>query len=88
VAIDELLVDLDRKMPAVGFLGHKGALEKAEILYCHQLLDFAEHELIDLGIGCDPVKDLIRGAKKILRVKKQQQRDEDKENIPNNYVEV
>ncbi|KAJ7362921.1 hypothetical protein DFH08DRAFT_951145 [Mycena albidolilacea] len=88
VAINELLVDLDRKMPAVGFLGHKGALKKAEILYCHQLLNFAEHELIDLGIGHGPVKDLIRGAKKILRVKKQQQRDEDKENVPNNDVEV
>ncbi|KAJ7936457.1 hypothetical protein B0H13DRAFT_1853523 [Mycena leptocephala] len=88
VAIDELLVDLDRKMPAVGFLGHKGALEKAEILYCHQLLDFAEHKLIDLGIGRGPVKDLIRGAKKILRVKKQHQRDDDKENNPNDNVEV
>ncbi|KAJ6450883.1 hypothetical protein C8R45DRAFT_1113817 [Mycena sanguinolenta] len=88
VAIDELLGDLDRKMPAMGFLGFKGALEMVKILYCHQLLDFAEHELIDLGISRGPVKDLIRGAKKILRVKKQQQRDEDKENVPNDDVEV
>ncbi|KAJ6512410.1 hypothetical protein C8R45DRAFT_1087587 [Mycena sanguinolenta] len=88
VAIDELLGDLDRKMPAMGFLGLKGALETVKILYCHQLLDFAEHELIDLGISRGPVKDLIRGAKKILRVKKQQQRDEDKENVPNDDVEV
>jgi hypothetical protein len=85
--MDDLLVDLDVKMPAVGFLGHKGALEKAQILYCHQLLHFSEQELIELGIGRGPVKDLVRGAKKILRVKKQQ-RDDDKENVPEGVVEV
>ncbi|KAF8199325.1 hypothetical protein K438DRAFT_2114035 [Mycena galopus ATCC 62051] len=87
VPMDDLLADLDTKMPAVGFLRYKGALEKAQILYCHQLLLFAEQELIELGIGRGPVKDLVRGAKKILRVKKQQ-RDGDKENIPDTVVEV
>jgi len=87
VPMDDLLADLDTKMPAAGFLGHKGALEKAQILYCHQLLHFSEQELIELGIGRGPVKDLVRGAKKILRVKKQQ-RDGNKENIPDSVIEV
>ena len=81
VPIDELLAELNVKMPAAGFGAYKGALEKEQIQYCHQVLDLTQNELIELGIGRGTVKDLIRGAKKMLRVKKQQHR-EDKENVP------
>ncbi|KAJ7649669.1 hypothetical protein FB45DRAFT_1017134 [Roridomyces roridus] len=82
----DLLAHLDAKMPAVGFLGYQAALDKAEIRYCHQFLDFSEPELqAELNVGRAPAKDLIHGAKKILRVKKRQEVEEqegEKENVP------
>ena len=35
VPIDELLAELNVKMPAAGFGAYKGALEKEQIQYCH-----------------------------------------------------
>jgi hypothetical protein len=84
VPVDDLLADLNRKMPASGFLGYKGALEKTNIQYCHQILGFSEQDLTELGVGRGAVKDLVRGARQILRLQKQPRGsgESDKENVP------
>ncbi|KAJ6522098.1 hypothetical protein DFH09DRAFT_1097353 [Mycena vulgaris] len=72
VPVDDLLADLNRKMPASGFFE-----------YCHQILGFSEQDLAELGVGRGAVKDLIRGARQILRMKRPRGSGEsDKENVP------
>ncbi|KAJ7210345.1 hypothetical protein GGX14DRAFT_565551 [Mycena pura] len=83
VPIEDLLAELHAKMPAAGFAEYKDALNKEQVQYCHQVLDLTEPELMNIGIGRGGVKDLVRGAKRMLRAKKVIRVDDgEKENVP------
>ncbi|KAJ7198515.1 hypothetical protein GGX14DRAFT_665834 [Mycena pura] len=80
IPVDDLLAELDKKMPSSNFLQYQSKLVNEGIIYCHQLAGFDKADLIGLGIKRGVVADLLNGTSKMLRMAKKRRVEADKEN--------